>query len=223
MARFAHLAGAVESHHFDLYYDATLGDDEVRRFIERANPEAAEIDAAALPADDRRAGYWTTRRNSVVVAEARDSARSPEIEAGQDIEATRVSTDYERDGAAIYRRSFAIIRAEAELARFAGDEESVAVRIIHASGMVEIADDIVFRRISARSAGEAALRAGAPIFCDAQMVATASRGRGCRPTTPSICTLSDPRVAGAGRRTRHHPLGGGAWNCGASDWRARSW
>jgi cobaltochelatase CobN len=65
MALFAHLAGAVESHHIDLYYDATLGDDEVRRFIEQANPGAA----AAMRQRFQQlldAGYWTTRRNSAI-------------------------------------------------------------------------------------------------------------------------------------------------------------
>jgi cobaltochelatase CobN len=65
MARFAHLAGAVQGHHFDLYYDATLGDDEVRRFIERANPEAAEVMRRRFQ-QMIDAGYWTTRRNSVI-------------------------------------------------------------------------------------------------------------------------------------------------------------
>jgi cobaltochelatase CobN len=65
MALFAHLAGAVESHHFELYYDATLGDDEARRFIEQVNPDAA----AAMRQRFQQlldAGYWTTRRNSVI-------------------------------------------------------------------------------------------------------------------------------------------------------------
>src|SRR5260370_2678363 len=55
-----------------------------------------------------------------------------------------MSYAYETDGAAIYRRSFAIIRAEARLDRFDAGDEKVAVRIIHASGMVDVADDIVF-------------------------------------------------------------------------------
>lgn len=65
MALFAHLAAAVDSRHFELYYDATLGDDEVRRFIEQANPGAA----AAMRQRFQQvldAGYWTTRRNSVI-------------------------------------------------------------------------------------------------------------------------------------------------------------
>ena len=65
MAAFAHLAGAVESHHFDLYYDATLGDDAVRRFIEGANPEAADMMRRRFR-QMLDAGYWTTRRNSAI-------------------------------------------------------------------------------------------------------------------------------------------------------------
>jgi cobaltochelatase CobN len=65
MAQFAHLAGAVDNHHFDLYYDATLGDDEVRRFIEQANPEAAEMMRRRFQ-QILDAGYWVTRRNSVI-------------------------------------------------------------------------------------------------------------------------------------------------------------
>ena len=81
--------------------------------------------------------------------------------------------DYIRDGAAIYRRSFAIIRAEAALTRFTPEEERVAVRVIHACGMVEIADAIDFSPGAAR-AGIAALADGAPILCDASMVAVRS-------------------------------------------------
>src|ERR1700735_1557765 len=65
MATFAHLAGAVESHHFDLYYDATLGDETVRRFIEQVNPEAAAMMRQRFQ-QLRDAGYWTTRRNSAI-------------------------------------------------------------------------------------------------------------------------------------------------------------
>jgi cobaltochelatase CobN len=65
MALFAHLAGAVESYHFDIYYDATLGDDAVRRFIEQANPEAATMMRQRFQ-QLRDAGHWTTRRNSAI-------------------------------------------------------------------------------------------------------------------------------------------------------------
>ncbi|MGC1579187.1 MAG: precorrin-8X methylmutase, partial [Beijerinckiaceae bacterium] len=77
---------------------------------------------------------------------------------------------YIRDGAEIYRRSFAIIRAEADLRRFSVDEEKVAVRLIHACGLVESAQDFVFSP-GAVAAARAALVAGASILCDSKMVA----------------------------------------------------
>lgn len=100
---------------------------------------------------------------------------------------------YEKDGAAIYARSFAIIRAEARLDRFDPADEKVAVRIIHASGMVEVADDIVFTP-GFSTAATAALRAGAPILCDAQMVANGVTRARLPADNAVICTLSDPRV-----------------------------
>jgi precorrin-8X/cobalt-precorrin-8 methylmutase len=100
-------------------------------------------------------------------------------------------TEYIRDGAEIYRNSFAIIRAEADLSRFSANEEKVAVRIIHACGMTDIVGDIVMSPTFAQSAS-AALKRGASILCDAKMVAhgiTRSRlPRGNR----VICTLDDP-------------------------------
>ena len=100
---------------------------------------------------------------------------------------------YIRDGAAIYERSFAIIRSEADLARFSPEEERVAVRIIHASGMVEIASDIVFSPGAVASA-RVALQHGAPILCDSKMVANGiTRGR-LPANNDVICTLDDPRV-----------------------------
>jgi precorrin-8X/cobalt-precorrin-8 methylmutase len=100
---------------------------------------------------------------------------------------------YETDGAAIYRRSFAIIRAEARLDRFDAGDEKVAVRIIHASGMVDVADDIMFTS-GFSTAASTALRAGAPIFCDAQMVAHGITRARLPADNAVICTLSDPRV-----------------------------
>jgi precorrin-8X/cobalt-precorrin-8 methylmutase len=101
--------------------------------------------------------------------------------------------EYIRDGAEIYRNSFAIIRAEADLQRFSGRAEKVAVRIIHASGMVEIAQDIE-QSPGFADAAAAALRNGAPILCDAQMVASGiTRGR-LPADNEILCTLSDPRV-----------------------------
>jgi precorrin-8X/cobalt-precorrin-8 methylmutase len=102
---------------------------------------------------------------------------------------------YETDGAAIYQRSFSIIRAEARLDRFDAQDEKVAVRIIHASGMVDVADDIFFAR-GFSVAASTALRAGAPIFCDSQMVAHGITRARLPSDNTVICTLSDPRVPG---------------------------
>lgn len=101
--------------------------------------------------------------------------------------------DYIRDGAAIYARSFAIIRAEADLSGLAPIEERVAVRIIHACGMVEIARDIVMSPTFARDA-EAALKAGAPILCDSMMVADGITRARLPAKNSVLCTLRDPRV-----------------------------
>jgi precorrin-8X/cobalt-precorrin-8 methylmutase len=98
--------------------------------------------------------------------------------------------EYERDPAAIYRQSFAVIRSEADLARFSPLEERVAVRVIHACGMVEAADDLVFSPGAAEAARDA-LRAGAPIFCDARMVAEGVTRTRLPADNEVICTLSD--------------------------------
>lgn len=102
--------------------------------------------------------------------------------------------DYVRDGAAIYERSFRIIRAEADLARFKDPvEERTAVRIIHSCGMVEVAADLAFAPGACRAA-EAALAAGAPILCDAEMVARGVTRSRLPVGNEVICTLNDPAV-----------------------------
>ncbi len=101
--------------------------------------------------------------------------------------------DYEKDGAAIYRQSFGIIRAEADLSGFTAEEEPVVVRMIHASGMVGLTEHIRFTPGMAKAA-RAALEAGAPILCDARMVSEGIT----RPRLPAgnaiLCTLHDPGV-----------------------------
>ena len=100
---------------------------------------------------------------------------------------------YETDGGAIYRKSFATIRAEADLARFTPEEEIVVVRMIHAAGMVGLEKHICFSP-GMVPAARAALEAGAPILCDVRMVSEGIT----RPRLPAhnevICTLQDPRV-----------------------------
>jgi precorrin-8X/cobalt-precorrin-8 methylmutase len=102
---------------------------------------------------------------------------------------------YIRDGAAIYARSFAIIRAEADLQRFSPEEERVAVRIIHASGIIEIAREIAFSPGVVAMARET-LNRGAPILCDSKMVANGITRARLPANNEVICTLDDPRVAG---------------------------
>lgn len=102
--------------------------------------------------------------------------------------------DYIRDGAEIYKNSFAIIRREADLARFDACEQRVAVRVIHACGMVEIAPELYFSK-GAAQAGIAALAAGAPILCDANMVAHGVTRARLPANNEVICTLTDLRVA----------------------------
>ena len=100
---------------------------------------------------------------------------------------------YIRDGMEIYRRSFAIIRAEAELGRFSALEERVAVRMIHASGMTEIARDIVLSSNFAEQARQALLE-GATILCDSKMVAQGITRSRLPRSNPIVCTIDDPTV-----------------------------
>ena len=102
--------------------------------------------------------------------------------------------EYEKNGAEIYRRSFATIRAQADLSRFSPEESQVAVRMIHACGMVDLVDDIAFSPGAVLQA-RAALRGGAPILCDVQMVASGITRRRLPADNEVICTLSDPGVA----------------------------
>lgn len=101
--------------------------------------------------------------------------------------------NYIREGGEIYKKSFAIIRAEAELSRFDTDEEKVAVRVIHACGMVDAAADIFFSKNMVKIARDA-LKNGAPILCDAKMVASGITRARLPANNEIICTLSDPRV-----------------------------
>lgn len=101
--------------------------------------------------------------------------------------------DYIRDGQEIYRHSFSIIRAEADLSAIPPDLEKLAVRVIHACGMVDVVQDLAFSP-GAGAAGRAALAAGAPILCDARMVAEGITRARLPANNPVICTLNDPGV-----------------------------
>jgi precorrin-8X/cobalt-precorrin-8 methylmutase len=112
--------------------------------------------------------------------------------------------DYIKDGDDIYRRSFAIIRAEADLGRFTAEEERVAVRAIHACGMPDLAVEMTFSA-GAATAGMEALRKGRPILCDSQMVAHGVTRARLPANNEVVCTLSDPdtpRLAASLQTTR---------------------
>jgi precorrin isomerase len=106
---------------------------------------------------------------------------------------------YVRDGAEIYRRSFATIRAEADLNGLDPVLERTVVRMIHACGMVDLAADVAASPGFGRAA-EAALRAGAPVLCDTQMVASGITRSRLPAANEVLCTLSDPAVVPLARR-----------------------
>ncbi|MBL1073809.1 precorrin-8X methylmutase [Nocardia sp. 2] len=115
-----------------------------------------------------------------------------------------VRASYLTDGAEIYRRSFATIRAEADLSRFPADVSQTVVRMIHACGQVDLAGDVDFSDGVVAQA-RAALRAGAPILCDANMVASGVTRKRLPADNEVLCLLGDPRVpelAAAMRNTR---------------------
>jgi precorrin-8X/cobalt-precorrin-8 methylmutase len=109
---------------------------------------------------------------------------------------------YETDGAAIYRQSFATIRAEANLARFSAEEEPVVVRMIHAAGMVGLEAHIRFTSGMA-SAARAALQRGAAILCDARMVSEGITRTRLPSGNAVICTLDDPSVPALAQTMRN--------------------
>ena len=106
-----------------------------------------------------------------------------------------------RDGTAIYERSFAIIRSEADLSSFSADEADIAVRMIHACGQVEVAQHLVFGG-DVVAAARRTLAGGAPIFCDAEMVAHGVTRARLPAQNDVICTLNDPRTPALAAKNR---------------------
>src|ERR1700733_3093524 len=101
--------------------------------------------------------------------------------------------NYVKDGAAIYRESFSIIRSEADLSAFQTDLARVVVRMIHACGMTDLPQDVQASP-DAAAAGINALLTGAPLLCDATMVANGITRSRLPRNNEVICTLSDPRT-----------------------------
>ena len=130
--------------------------------------------------------------------DARRRSKSPELRA---TEATTGAHQYLRDPDAIYRESFAIIRREAKLAHLPPDIAEIAVRLIHACGMIDIVDDLAFAaEVAAR--GRAALGNGAPILCDSAMVAAGIMRAKLPARNDIVCTLDDERVPALARALR---------------------
>jgi len=109
-------------------------------------------------------------------------------------------TSYVKDGDEIYRRSFSIIRAEADLTNIPSDLERLAVRVIHACGMVDIVADLAFSS-GAGTAGRQALAFGAPILCDARMIAEGITRSRLPHNNRVICTLADAGVPELAKQT----------------------
>jgi precorrin-8X/cobalt-precorrin-8 methylmutase len=107
--------------------------------------------------------------------------------------------DYERDGAEIYRASFATIRREADLSGVPPALERVAVRMVHACGMIDLVSDMAWATEFATEATHA-LAAGAPVLCDSSMVAAGVTRSRLPARNEVLCTLRDPRVAGLAAR-----------------------
>ena len=101
--------------------------------------------------------------------------------------------DYEKNPSKIYAESFATVRREANLERFDQDIEAIAVRLIHACGMLDIADRLVLSPVSG-AAGAAALLEGRPVLCDCVMVAAGITRRFLPEKNEVIVTLNEPTV-----------------------------
>ena len=110
----------------------------------------------------------------------------------------RPALQYERDPAAIYAQSFQTLRKEARLDRFAPGMAALATRVIHACGMVEVADRLAFSQ-NAYDVGQRALRAGAPVLCDCEMVGAGIIRRYLPAQNEVVVTLNAPSVAGLAR------------------------
>jgi len=140
----------------------------------------------------------------------------PEASAGpaRDPAREKASTlrPYEKNPAAIYAQSFATVRSEARLERFPPGLDALAIRLIHACGMIEVADRLAFSP-GAFAAGQAALAAGAAIFCDCEMVAAGVIRRHLPAGAGTVVTLNDPRVPAlaAGIGTTRSAAAVGLW------------
>ncbi len=138
-------------------------------------------------------------RRSEMTAGRRAAAPSPSTGEGRGESESSAAYQYLRDPDAIYRQSFALIRAEAKLDHLPPAVAAVAVRLIHACGMPDIAADLAFTP-DLPEAAQAALADGAPVFCDAAMVASGIMRRRLPAANDVLCTLDDPQVPALAQR-----------------------
>ena len=131
--------------------------------------------------------------NDLILSVSKDARRRSKSPESRATEATTGSHQYLRDPEAIYRESFAIIRREAKLAHLPPDIAGIAVRLIHACGMIDIVDDLVFTPDLVAHM-RAALGNGAPILCDSGMVAAGIMRAKLPARNEIVCTLDDARV-----------------------------
>jgi precorrin-3B synthase len=167
----------------DVVINGTAGDTPVGSITTQALPSRLAILAEELA---KRVGTANApSRSSLVSAQFAPPRRSRRY--------LMAESAYLRDGDAIYERSFEIIRSEADLTRFSEDEADIVVRMIHACGLVEVAEHIVFGDNLVPTARDA-LRYGAPILCDSEMVAHGITRARLPRHNEVVCTLRDPRV-----------------------------
>jgi precorrin-8X/cobalt-precorrin-8 methylmutase len=129
------------------------------------------------------------------------TTRSPAGHGGNTGVAGPVALDYERDGALIYRESFAIIRSEADLSAIPADLEPAVVRMIHACGMTDLPADVAWSP-GVGATARSALADGAPVLCDSVMVAGGITRSRLRAGNLVVCTLRDTRVPDLAARLR---------------------
>jgi precorrin-8X/cobalt-precorrin-8 methylmutase len=131
--------------------------------------------------------------NDLILSLSKDTRRRSKSPEAAGVEAVQGSHQYLRDPDAIYRESFAIIRREARLAHLPPDIAEIAVRLIHACGMIDIVDELVFTPELVGRA-RAALENGGPILCDSGMVAAGIMRARLPRRNEIVCTLDDARV-----------------------------
>jgi len=137
--------------------------------------------------------------NDLILSLSKDArSRSKSPQSGGEEKAPQSAPRYLRDPDAIYRESFAIIRREAKLAHLPADIADIAVRLIHACGMTDIAEELAFTpEVATR--GRGALAEGAPILCDSAMVAAGIMRAKLPARNEIVCTLDDARVSALAR------------------------